>query len=85
LADLTVKLSLKKVLIPVADRDSEEGLKRGIGTILSKHVGETFVTETDERKLRLRLEKGRPRIEGSGPRNHYRFVVEDRRPLDEES
>jgi len=67
-------LGLAKTVIPAADRDSEEGRRRGIGVVLSAHHDETFVAEGENRRVTLRLEKKRTRIDGSEPRVQYRFV-----------
>jgi hypothetical protein len=74
-ARLTVELGLVKTVIPVADRDSEEGRKRGIGVVLSNHRDETFVVKTDAENLTLRLEKHRARWNGGEPHVRYRFAT----------
>jgi len=78
------KLGLVKQIIPPGDQDSAEGRKRGIGVVLSAHRGETFSVETDSEVLHLRLEKKRSRFGEKQVHVRYRFVVEEKVPLDED-
>jgi hypothetical protein len=83
---LVVEAGLVKAVIPAADRDSEEGRKRGIGVVLSAHRDETFVVEDEKHKLTLRLEKKRARWDGGEPHVRYRFVkmAEEEMTVEEE-
>jgi hypothetical protein len=42
---------------------------------MSAHTNETFLVETDDSKLILRLEKRRHRVDGGDPKVQYRFAV----------
>jgi hypothetical protein len=77
-------LGLVKSVIPRADQQSVEGRQRGIGVVLSTHSEETFKTETDNKRLTLRLEKRRGRLDGGEPQVRYRFqtVQEEDLPID---
>jgi hypothetical protein len=75
---------LVKILVPAADRDSDAGQCRGIGVVLSAHRDETFIAETEGKKVTLRLEKKRARWEGGEPHVRYRFVTLAAEPLPEE-
>ena len=79
-------LGLVKAVIPPADQDSEAGRARGLGVVLKAHSGETFQTETETKKLTLRLEWRRGRFQGSDAQVRYRFVLleEEDLPLDAE-
>jgi hypothetical protein len=68
-------LGLIKTVIPEADRENSESRTRGIGMVLSAHVNETFMVETEDSKLTLRLEKRRSRVDGGNPKIQYRFAV----------
>ena len=84
-ARLAVESGLVKTIIPVADRDSEEGRKRGIGVVLSAHRDETFVVDDDNRRLTLRLERRKARFDGKEPHVRYRFAVVAQEDLPEEN
>ena len=71
---LTAKLGLVKAIISAGDRDSDEGRKRGIGVVLSRHEQETFIAENDTAKMTLKLERFRRRFDGGEPHYRYRFV-----------
>jgi hypothetical protein len=77
-------LGLVKAVIPPADQDSEKGRARGLGVVLKAHNGETFQTETETKKLTLRLEWRRGRFQGSDAQVRYRFVLvgQEDLPLD---
>ena len=75
------KLGLVKAVIPPADQDSEAGRARGLGVVLKAHSGETFQTETETKKLTLRLEWRRGRFEGSDAQVRYRFVLIEQEDL----
>ena len=79
-------LGLVKAVIPPADQDSEAGRARGLGVVLKAHSGETFQTESETKKLTLRLEWRRGRFQGSDAQVRYRFVLleEEDLPLDAE-
>ena len=83
-AALTAKLGLVKTIIPAGDRDSDEGRKRGIGVVLSRHEEETFIAENDAAKMTLKLERFRRRFDGGEPHYRYRFVkvAEEQLPED---
>lgn len=83
-AVLAGRLGLVKRVIPAGDRDSHARHECGIGKVLTAHLGETFTTETESERLKLLLEKSRPRLNGRGPRVHYRFKVLEREPLPED-
>jgi hypothetical protein len=80
-------LGLVKAVVPPADQDSEAGRARGLGLVLKAHRDETFQTETEDKRLTLRLEWRRGRFQGSSePQNRYRFVLvgQEDLPLDAE-
>jgi hypothetical protein len=80
-------LGLVKAVVPPADQDSEAGRARGLGVVLKAHRDETFQTETEDKRLTLRLEWRRGRFQGSSePQNRYRFVLVGQQdlPLDAE-
>jgi hypothetical protein len=85
-ARLAADLGLVKTIIPAADRDSDQGRRRGIGVVLSAHRDETFVRVGDNSRLTLRLEKKRARWGGSEPHVRYRFakIAEEELPVEEE-
>jgi hypothetical protein len=68
-------LGLVRAVIPPADQDSEAGRARGLGVVLRAHSGETFQTDTETKKLTLRLEWKRGRFQGSDAQVRYRFIV----------
>jgi hypothetical protein len=68
-------LGLVKAVVPPADQDSEAGRARGLGVVLKAHNGETFQTESETKKLTLRLEWKRGRFQGSDAQVRYRFVL----------
>jgi hypothetical protein len=77
-------LGLVKAVIPPGDQDSEAGRARGLGVVLKAHNGETFQTETEIKRLTLRLEWRRGRFQGSDAQVRYRFVLigQEDLPLD---
>lgn len=77
-------LGLTRRLVPEADRDSREGRKRGLGTVLSAHQDETFCTEMDDQVVVIQLKKARRRFGGNKPHTRYRFDVLDCRALPED-
>jgi len=84
-AGIVAHLGLTKTLIPPADRESTESRWRGLGVILTKYREETFIVETDDTVLTLRLEKARRRFDGGEPQTRYRFVVVDQKYVPEDS
>jgi hypothetical protein len=75
-ARLTAALGLAKAILPEADRDSDLGRERGMGVVLSAHRDETFLVETEDRRMALRLVKARRRFDtGEEPSTRYRFDV----------
>jgi hypothetical protein len=85
-AKLAVDLGLTRAVVPPADQNTEAGRKRGIGTVLSAHLDETFEADTDADRLTLRLEKLRRRWDGGEPHVRYRFrsLGSETIPADEE-
>lgn len=80
-AELAGELGLVKLIIPAADRDSSKSRERRIGVVLTEHMDETLMVETDIESLTLHLEKKRGRFEASKPSVRYRFVILDRTPF----
>jgi hypothetical protein len=80
-AEHAIDLGLVAVVIPPADRANEKARERGIGVVLSAHIEEFFVIETDAERLTLRLEKARRRFDEGKPSWRYRFTVTDREEL----
>lgn len=78
---LVTHLGLVNALIPKNDRESPESRRRGLGVTLSSHEGETFVVQTDDEAVSLRLEKGRRRFERGEPETRYRFVSLDKQKV----
>ena len=74
-ARCVVDLGFVKAVIPEADRENDKSRARGIGVVMTAHVNETFLVETDDSKLTLRLEKRRSRSDGGDPKVQYRFAV----------
>jgi hypothetical protein len=91
-AELACSLGLVKTLVPVADRDSVRGHARGIGVVLSAHIDETFVSQTENEKMTFQLNKVRRRFAaGEQATTRYKFEVlsheaipEDAEPCDED-
>jgi hypothetical protein len=84
---LVAHLGLIAAVISKADRESTESRARGLGIVLTAHQNESFLADTENEILTLRLEKARRRFESSKPETRYRFVVlhrtaqpEDRAP-----
>jgi hypothetical protein len=77
-------LGLVKTVIPEADRENSESRTRGIGVVLSAHANETFLVETEDSKLTLRLEKRRSRVGGGDPKVQYRFATVETESIPEE-
>ena len=68
-----------------ADGPQPVGAERGTGVVLSRHELETFLVETEDEVVTLRLEKARRRFEpGTEPETRYRFVVLQRDPIPED-
>lgn len=84
-AGIVAHLGLTKTLISPSNRESVESRWRGLGVVLTKHREETFIAETDDQILTLRLEKSRRRFDGGEPQTRYRFVVLDQKILTEDS
>jgi hypothetical protein len=80
--EVAVNLGLNKMLAPDAEKNCDEALAREMGIVLSAHVQESFVVETDDEILKLRLEKARRRFEQAAePSQRYRFDVLERQAL----
>jgi hypothetical protein len=79
-----VFLDLVKILIAPNDRDTDASRERGIGVVLTDHVDETFVVETDDMTVTLRLEKKRARFGAAEPSVRYRFVRTEQESLPED-
>jgi hypothetical protein len=73
-ARLAVNLGVVQTVIPANDRHSDSGRERGIGVVLSAHKHETFVVNTDDETVTLKLERARRRFEGNEPTTRYRFL-----------
>jgi hypothetical protein len=69
------QLNLDDRIIQRGDRGGAAALQRGIGKVLSAHVGETFTFDTEAEVLTLRLEKHRARFGTPQPHVRYRFAV----------
>jgi hypothetical protein len=67
-------LGLVQTLLSQADRESPKSQARGLGVVMGKYVGETFVVETDAGVVKLKLEKLRTRLSGEEGKPRYRFV-----------
>ena len=78
-AERVAKLGLTKSLIPAADQDSVAGRVRGMGLVLTNHVGETLTAETENELITLSLQKARRRFDGGEPQTRYRFDIVERR------
>jgi hypothetical protein len=74
-------LGLTKTLIPPADLDSPSGRIRGTGVVLSNHMGESLVTETEDERVCMVLQKARRRFEDGKSQWRYCFEVVERRPV----
>jgi hypothetical protein len=75
-ARLALQVGVAKAVIPDGDRDSDAGMRRGIGVVFSVHADETYSVETEDERLRLRLQKGRRRwTPGGETETRYRFEV----------
>jgi hypothetical protein len=72
---LVVSLGLERALVPEADRGTDAGAARGLGTVLRHHAKETFTVETEDERLTLQLEHARRRFEGGEVSSRYRFEV----------
>jgi hypothetical protein len=70
------KVGVINALVPPPDRDTDEGLARAIGIVMTAHQGETLVGETEDQTVTMRLEKKRFRLKPQDePKTRYRFVV----------
>jgi hypothetical protein len=74
-AQQAVRLGLVRQVILESDRDTDESRARGMGKVLSAHEDETFVVETDDATVTLRLKKSRRRFEDGMPSTRYCFEV----------
>jgi hypothetical protein len=84
-ARLAVKVGVARAVIPEHELGTDQGRERGIGVVLSAHRGETFLVETEDEKLSLRLERARRRFEGGEPKTRYCFVAFQRQPIPEDT
>jgi hypothetical protein len=81
-ANVAVSQGLAKTLFTASDRDTPAGQERGIGVILKRHLGETFVATTETKVLRVRLDGGNRRwTPGENPHVAYLFKVLSEEPL----
>ena len=81
------ELGLIDRLVSEADRRSESGQERGIGGVLTSHLGDRIVVEHPDLRAVFRIEKARRRFEpGAEPSYRYQFAVEEeaRIALDDE-
>ena len=83
-ARLSVRMGVVKQVIPPGDQDTGEGRKRGIGVVLSAHRDETFIVETENETMTLRLERKRGRFSEDQPHVRYRFAVIQRAMISDE-
>jgi hypothetical protein len=75
-AELAVELSLVEPLIKTADRGRDAGRARGLGEVLTRHEGMTFIGDNDHERLTVRLERQRRRFErGAEAEIRYRFEI----------
>jgi len=74
-------LGLTKTVIPPGYRDTPEDRTTGTGIVLSAHEDETFVADTDDSQVTMKLLKARRRFEGGVISTRYRFDVLERRPI----
>jgi hypothetical protein len=74
-ARLAVRVGVVKDLVSPSERDTDQGRERALGVVLSAHRDETFVVETEDNRLTLRLEKARGRFDGKEAKTRYRFTV----------
>lgn len=75
-ASLVLNEGLEKDLISSNDRGTERGRERGIGVVLSRHIGETFQVTTEMKTMLLRLDGGNRRwTPGENPHRRYIFRV----------
>ncbi len=72
-----IGLGLLEQLVPKTERSGIKAQKRGLGMTLSRHVGEEFVSDTDEERVVCRLEKERRRFEGGKIEVRYRFLASE--------
>jgi hypothetical protein len=84
-AQVVVDVGVIQATIPAADRNSDEGRARAIGKVLSAHEGETFIAQTEDQTLTMRLEKRRFRLQAQeDAKTRYRFVVIEAIPAAED-
>jgi hypothetical protein len=71
-------LGLVHKLIPRAERESTESMRRSLGIVLSAHENETVIAELEDGIVTMRLEKARRRFDpGQQPHTRYRFTIID--------
>jgi hypothetical protein len=75
-------LGLLDPLVPKNARANHEATKRELGKVLTSHVDEHFVGETETQRLKFRLEKARRRFESANPHTRYRFELVESEPRD---
>jgi hypothetical protein len=82
-ASLVLKEGLEKDLISSNDRGTERGRERGVGVVLSRHVGETFQVTTEMKTMLLRLDGGNRRwTPGENPHRRYYFKIIEQKDLE---
>ena len=81
------RLGLKNPLVPQNERSTHEAQKRGLGKVLSSHVNEKFVVQSEDGeddRVVFRLEKVRKRIGEGDAKRRYGFFVVDETELDDD-
>ncbi|MCC7419290.1 MAG: hypothetical protein IT428_03305 [Planctomycetaceae bacterium] len=73
LAGIVENLGLVGRLISVSDRECGASRARGLGVLLSKHVGETVMVETEDGVMSFKIGKTRQRFSGI-VQTRYRFA-----------
>ena len=76
------RLGLADPLVPKMERSTLEAQKRGLGKVLSAHADERFVGQTEDERVRFRLEKARRRFEDGKSQTRYGFIVIERMELE---
>jgi hypothetical protein len=81
------RLGLMNPLVPQNERSGHEAQKRGLGKVLSSHVNEKFVVQSEDGeddRVVFRLEKVRKRIGEGDAKRRYGFFVVDETELDDD-
>jgi len=81
-----IRLGLTNPLVPQNERSGHEAQKRGLGKVLSAHVDEKFVVQSEDEeddRVVFRLEKVRRRFENGKAETRYGFFVVDETELND--